>query len=212
MYNSEPFSKGANVEDLQLNIVEDFEVNAVRAREHLYDEFESLYIDGNFKPYKPDVRSLESIKEWKRLNEQTIRFVKFSIMGQIIPLIETMRELIRFEREKLISELKKYSYLEDYDDIVEMTSNGKSLNVQYFHTPQYQTTLMIFIKDIVEKLSDREIIEAEKGYAIEGLEKITEKFIREPGKTLIKNELSQIEERTELCRELQLKLNEWTPI
>jgi CRISPR/Cas system-associated protein Csx1 len=67
----------------------------------------------------------------------------------------------------------------------------------------------MFIKDIVEKLSDREIVEAKNGYEIGGLEKITEKFIREPGKTLIKNELSQIEERTELCRELQLKLNEW---
>jgi CRISPR-associated protein Csx1 len=209
VYNSEPFSKDVNVEDLQLNIVEDFEVNAVRAREHLYNDFESLYIDGNFKPYKPDVRGLESIREWRRLNEQTIRFVKFSIMGQIIPLIETMRELIRFEREKLMSELKRYSYLEDCDDIVKITSDRKSLNVQYLHAPQYQTTLMMFIKDIVEKLSDREIVEAKNGYEIEGLGKITEKFIREPGKTLIKNELFQIEERTELCRELQLKLNEW---
>jgi CRISPR-associated protein Csx1 len=211
VYNSEPFTKGANVEDLRLNIVEDVEINAVRAREYLYNEFESLYVNGNFKPYKPDVKNLESVRVWRKLNEQIIKFVKFSMMGQILPLIESMKELIRFESEKLMCELKKYSYLEDCDDIVDVKSNGKSLKVQYLHAPQYQTTLMIFIKNIVEKQSDREIIEAEDGYEIEGLKKVAEKFIREPGGTLVKNELSQMRERAELCRELQLKLNEWTP-
>ena len=211
VYNSEPFSREANVKDLRLNIVEDVEIDVLKGRNHLYNEFESLYVDGNFNPYEPNVKKLESIHEWRKLNESAIKFVKFSTTGLIIPLIDAMKGLIEIKREKLMNELKKYSYLENCDDIVKITANENSLNIQYLYTPQYQTILMIFIRDIVEKLSDKEIIEIENTYEIETLKRIAEKFIREPGKTLVKNEISQIKERTEICEKLQIKLNEWTP-
>jgi CRISPR-associated protein Csx1 len=207
VYNSEPFNKG--IKELRLNIVENIKINDLKAKNYLYNEFESLYSDKNFKAFKPDKGLSESIKNWRKLNELIIKFIKFSTMGQIIPLIEVMKDLTKIDHKKLVNELKKYSYIENCDDIVEIKSSNDITCVKYIYEPSYQTVLMIFIKNIVEKLFSNKITENE--YKIDDLEEIANKFINEPGRALVENEISQIRDKVNLCNELKMELSKWIP-
>jgi len=207
VYNSEPFNKG--IKELRLNIVENIKINDLKAKNYLYNEFESLYSDKNFKAFKPDKGLSESIRNWRKLNELIIKFIRFSTMGQIIPLIEVMKDLTRIDHEKLVNELKKYSYIENCDDIVEIRSSNDITYVKYIYEPSYQTVLMIFIKNIVEKLFSNKITENE--YKIDDLKEIANKFINEPGRTLVENEISQIRDKVNLCNEIKMELSKWIP-
>jgi len=206
VYNSEPKERG--VKELELMLVEDLEIKPEFALQSIYREFETLS-NVNFKLLKSlyGIPPPKSSIEWEQLNLKTIRLVKTARNGLIVPFIETAQKLAETETEPLEKEIKKYSYLENCDDLVEINEN----ELRYLYAPNILSTHIIAIINSLKQLKKMKIDTFDEGYYIESLKELSQKFVEEPALTLVKHELYQMEERVKLASLAGVKFNTWEP-
>jgi len=206
VYNSEPKEKG--VKELELMLVEDLRIKPEFAIHTLYREFETLS-NVNFKLLKsafgrPPPKYSD---QWEKVNRKTIRLVKTVRNGLIVPFIETAQNLADTETELLECEVKKYSYLEDCDDLVEI----RERELKYLYAPDILSTYIIAIVNSIKQLKNMKIDTYDGGYCINSLEEISKKFVEKPALTIVENELSQMRSRVELTKLAEVEFNTWEP-
>jgi CRISPR-associated protein Csx1 len=206
VYNSEPKERG--VKELELMLVEDLEIKPETAIQSIYREFETLS-NVNFKLLKSFFgrQPPKYSSQWEQLNKETIRLVKTARNGLIIPFIETAQKLAETETEPLENEIRKYSYLENCDDIVEISEN----ELKYLYAPNILSAHIIAIVNSLKQLKEMNIDTYEEGYSIKSLKDISQKFVEEPALTILNHELHQMKERIELAEMAEIEFNKWEP-
>ncbi|MGB9622436.1 MAG: CRISPR-associated CARF protein Csx1, partial [Candidatus Bathyarchaeia archaeon] len=195
VYNSEPKEKGVN--ELEIMLIEDSRIKPEFAIHSLYREFETLF-DVNFKLIKSSFSKIppECSHQWEELNRKTIRLIKSAENGLIIPFIKTAQDLANTETKPLESDLRKYSYLENCDGIVDICGN----ELRYLYAPNILSTYIMAIVNSIKRVRNMGIDTFDGGYCISDLKKIAEGFVEKPALTIVKNEISQIEDRIELSK------------